>query len=323
MTRAMLRVAVLDDYQGAAKRYGAWERLTGEVELTCFADHLHDRAAVLERLQPFDVVCLMRERTPLDAGMIDALPNLKLICSTAMWNAALDSNHAVARGICVSGTGTVGNGTPELTWLLMLAYARGINRETGTLRAGGWQSGVGMDLQAGTLGILGLGYIGARVAKVANAFGMRVLAYSQNLTVERAEAAGAALVSKAELMAQSDFITIHLKLSERTRHFVGAADLALMKPNAFLINTSRGPLVDEAAVIAALAEQRIGGFGVDAYDIEPLPPGHPFRTLPNVIATPHIGYVTERAYRMFFDHTVDNIRAWIDGQPVRLMGVPK
>jgi phosphoglycerate dehydrogenase-like enzyme len=316
-----LRVAVLDDYQGVALRCGPWSRVADEVEVTSFSDHLHDRTALIERLQGFDIVCLMRERTAFDAGIIDALPRLKLIVSTAMWNAVLDSAHAVSRGICVSGTDSAGNGTPELTWLLLLAYARHFREETTSVRGGGWMTGLGMDLQGSTLGILGLGYIGARVAKVASAFGMRVLAHSQNLTAERASAAGATLVSKAELMSQSDFITIHLKLSARTRCFVGAAELALMKPRGFLINTSRGQLVDEPAVIDALRAQRIGGFGVDAYDIEPLPADHPFRTLPNVIATPHVGYVTERAYQLFYEQIVDDIRAWLDGQPVRLMGL--
>ncbi|MBL8381866.1 MAG: D-2-hydroxyacid dehydrogenase family protein [Burkholderiales bacterium] len=315
-----LRAAVLDDYQGAALRYGPWDRLAGEVEVTCFADHLHDRAALAARLAPFDIVCLMRERTALDAALLDALPNLKLISSTAMWNAALDARHAVARGICVCGTDAVGNGTPELTWLLLLAWARGFARETAAVRAGGWQTGVGVDLHGKTLGILGLGYIGERVARVARAFGMRVLAHSQNLTAERAAQAGAELVPKDRLLAESDVVTIHLKLSERTRHMVGARELALMRPGTFLINTSRGPLVDEAAVIDALASGRLGGYGVDAYDVEPLPAGHPFRTLPNVVATPHIGYVTERAYRLFFTQTVENIRAWLDGRPLRLMG---
>jgi len=316
-----VRVAVLDDYQDAARRFGAWDTLAERVELTVFRDHLHDRAALIERLQPFDVVCLMRERTPFDATLIDALPHLKLIVSTSMWNAVLDSRHAVARGICVSGTESIGNGTPELTWLLILAFARQFGAETAAVRNGGWMQGVGRDLHGSTLGILGLGYIGKRVARVANAFGMRVLAHSQNLTAERAEQAGATLVSKAELMAQSDFITMHLKLSERTRHFVGAAELALMKPDAFLVNTSRGPLIDEDAVIVALQAGRIGGLGVDAYNVEPLSPEHPFRTLPDVVATPHIGYVTESAYRLFHTQIVDDVRAWLDGAPLRRMGL--
>lgn len=317
-----LRAAVLDDYQGAALRFGPWDSLGRAVEVTCFADHLPDRAALIERLAGFDIICLMRERTAVDADLLDALPRLKLICSTGMWNAALDAHHAVARGICVSGTESAGNGTPELTWLLLLAWARSFARETAALRAGGWQTGIGADLFGKTLGILGLGYIGERVAKVAGAFGMRVLAYSQNLTAERAAQAGAELVAKDRLLALSDVVTIHMKLAARTRHMVGARELALMQPGAFLINTSRGPLVDEAAVVDALVAGRLGGYGVDAYDIEPLPAGHPFRTLPNVVATPHIGYVTERAYRLFFTQTVENIRAWQDGRPQRLMGRP-
>ncbi len=317
-----LRVAVLDDYQGAALRYGPWDQVGDAVEVTCFTDHLYDRAAVIERLQPFDIVCLMRERTPFDATVIDALPKLKLICSTAMWNAVLDSKHAVARGICVSGTDSIQNGTPELIWLLLLALARHFDAETRSLRDGGWMTQVGMDLRRSTLGLFGLGQIGRRVARVANAFGMTVLAYSQNLTAERCAEVGATLVGKDELLARADFISISLKLSERTRAFVGARELALMKPTAYLINTSRGPIIDEDAVVAALRARRIAGFGVDAYNVEPLPADHPFRSLPNVVATPHIGYVTEQAYQMFYTQIVEAIRAWLDGQPIRQMGLP-
>lgn len=321
-TARKLRVAVLDDYQQVALRYGPWSRVSEQVEVTSFADHLHDRAALIERLLPFDIVCLMRERTPVDAALIDALPNLKLICSTAMWNAVLDARHAVSRGICVSGTDSIQNGTPELIWLLILAMARNFAGETASLRAGGWMTGVGLDLRRQTLGLLGLGQIGRRVARVANAFGMTVLAWSQNLTAERCAEVGATLVAKDELLMRADFVSIGLKLSERTRGLIGARELGLMKSSAYLINTSRGPIIDEDAVIAALQTGGIAGFGVDAYNVEPLPADHPFRCLPNVVATPHIGYVTEQAYQLFYPQTVDNIRAWLDGQPLRLMGLP-
>ncbi len=315
-----LRAAVLDDYQGAALRYGPWQQVQDDVEVTVFADHLHDEAALIERLQPFDIVCLMRERTPFPARVIDALPRLRLIVTTAMWNAVLDSAHASARGITVCGTQSIQSGTPELTWLLLLALARHYDKEAASVRAGGWQTGVGTDLRKRTLGLLGLGTIGTRVATVANAFGMKVLAWSQNLTPERAQLAGATYVSKEQLLHESDFISLHLRLSERTHHIVGAAELRQMKPSAYLLNTSRGPLVDEAALVDALRAGSIAGAGLDVFDVEPLAPAHPLRTLPNVVITPHIGYVTEAAYQMFFTQIVQDIRAWLDGQPLRVIG---
>lgn len=312
-----VKVAVLDDYQDAARRYAPWQDLGAAIDLTVFRDHLHDEAAVIARLQPFQVVCMMRERTPLPPRVLDALPNLKLVITTGMWNAVLAVEHARARGITVCGTQSMQSGTPELTWLLLLALARHYDAERASVRAGGWQTGVGMDLRKRTLGLLGLGTIGTRVAKVANAFGMEVLAWSQNLTDERAAEAGARRVDKATLLAESDFVSLHLKLSERTHHVIGAAELARMKRSAYLLNTSRGPLVDEAALVAALRERTIAGAGLDVFDVEPLPAGHPFRTLSNVVVTPHIGYVTEAGYQLFFRQIVENIRAWLDGQPLR------
>ncbi|HYF19654.1 MAG TPA: D-2-hydroxyacid dehydrogenase family protein [Ramlibacter sp.] len=314
-----LRAAVLDDYQDAARRYGPWHLVDGEVELTAFRDHLADEGTLVERLRPFDIICLMRERTPLPARVIDALPNLKLIVTTALWNAVLDVGHANAKGIPVTGTQSIQSGTPELTWLLLLALGRHFEQERRNLRDGGWQTTIGMDLRKRTLGLLGLGTIGTRVAKVANAFGMRVLAWSQNLTPERAGEAGATYADKATLLAESDFVSLHLKLSQRTHHIVGAAELRAMKPTAYLINTSRGPLVDEQALVEALRRGDIAGAGLDTYDVEPLPADHPFRTLPNVVATPHIGYVTEAQYRLFFPQIVEDIRAWLDGSPIRLV----
>jgi len=315
-----LKVAVLDDYQDAARRFGPWEQLADQVELTVFRDHLHTDAEVVARLAPFDVVVLMRERTPLTAARIDALPNLKLIVSTALWNAVLDTAHARAKGIMVCGTQSVQSGTPELTWLLVLALARHYDAERASVRAGGWQTQIGMDLRKRTIGLMGLGTIGTRVAQVANAFGMNVLAWSQNLTPERATAAGARHVDKATLLAESDFVSLHLKLSERTHHIIGASELAQMKRTAYLINTSRGPLADEAALIAALRARTIAGAGLDVFDVEPLPADHPFRSLDNLVITPHIGYVTEAQYRMFWTQIVEDIRGWFDGAPVRVMG---
>jgi phosphoglycerate dehydrogenase-like enzyme len=316
---AVLRAAVLDDYQDAARRFGRWAQTLPDVELSVFRDHLHDERALVDRLAPFDVVCLMRERTAMPARVLDALPRLRLVVTTAMWNAALDIEHANTRGITVCGTESVQSGTPELVWLLVLALARRFPQETASVRAGGWQTGVGMDLAGRTIGLVGLGQIGTRVARVANAFGMRVLAWSQNLTDERAASAGALRVPKSTLLAESDIVSLHLKLSARTRNIIGETELRAMRPGALLVNTSRGPLVDEAALVRALSQGWIAGAGLDAYDIEPLPAAHPFRTLPNVVATPHIGYVTEATYALFYEQIVENIRRWIDGSPVRVL----
>lgn len=317
--QAILRCAVLDDFQDAARRFGPWEQLAPRVAMTSFRDHVADEQALIERLRPFDIVCVMRERTQLPARVLDALPNLRLVVTTALWNAAVDVEHAVARGIVVTGTDSEQSGTPELIWLLMLALARHFEAERASMRGGGWQTTVGLDLRGRTLGLIGLGKIGTRVAHVANAFGMRVLAWSQNLTPERAQAEGAVYADKATLLAQSDFVSVQLKLSQRTHHVVGAAELAAMKPTAFLVNTSRGPLVDEAALVEALRAGRIAGAGLDVYDVEPLPADHPFRSMPNVVALPHVGYVTEAQYRLFFPQIVEDIRAWLDGRPIRLV----
>ena len=317
-----VRVAVLDDYQGAALDHADWSTLFDRAEVTVFRDHLHDADALVERLAPFEVVCLMRERTPLTTAILDRLPRLRLIVTTAMWNAALDCAHAVARGIVVSGTQSIQSGTPELIWLLILSLARRYDAERASVRDGGWQTSVGLDLCNRTLGVMGLGQIGTRIARVGNAFDMRVIAWSQNLTPARAAAAGAEFVDKDTLLAQSDFLTINLKLSERTRHIVGAAEIGRMKPSAYLVNTSRGPLVDEAALIAALRERRIAGAALDVFDLEPLPPDHPFRHMDNVVATPHIGYVTDAAYRVFYPQVVENIDAWLRGAPIRRLPQP-
>jgi phosphoglycerate dehydrogenase-like enzyme len=313
-----LRIAVLDDYQGVAARLGPWSSIPG-AELGTFADHLDDIDALAERLAPFDVICLMRERTRVPAGLLSRLPQLKLIVTAGMWNASLDVGQAVRQGITVCGTTSLQSGTPELTWLLLLALARRLPPELASVAAGGWQTAVGRELEGSVLGIVGLGTIGAKVARVANAFGMRVLAWSENLTAERATGAGASLVGKDELLRNSDFITVHMKLSPRTRALIGAREFDLMKRSAFLVNTSRGPIVSEPALIDALQSGRIAGAGLDVFDVEPLPPEHPLRTLPNVVATPHIGYVTERNYTHFYAQFVEDILAWIDRAPVRVL----
>jgi phosphoglycerate dehydrogenase-like enzyme len=309
-----VRIAVLDDYQGAALRMADWSVLDGRAELTVFRDHLRDRESVVERLSPFDVVCVMRERTPLPGEVIARLPRLKLIVSTGRRNASIDLAAAEAQGVTVMHSGYDSHPTIELVWALILASARHIVSENASLRAGGWQRSLGEGLHGKTLGVLGLGSIGSQVARIGLAFGMEVIAWSQNLTADKARACGARWVSKAELFQQADVLTIHLVLSGRTRGLVGAPELAAMKPSARLINTSRGHIVDEAALIDVLRGGRIAGAALDVFDTEPLPPDHPFRSLPTVLATPHIGYVNADLYRIFYGDTVRNIVQWLDGR---------
>jgi phosphoglycerate dehydrogenase-like enzyme len=316
-----IKVAVLDDYQGVALQMADWSALRGKAEVTVFRDHRSDPAAVVERLKPFGVVCAMRERTPLTRPMLEQLPDLKLIVSTGMRNASIDVAAAKERGITVCGTGGMANGTPELTWALILAAVRNVPREYASIQKGQWQVSVGGDLEGKTIGIVGLGRIGSRVAAVAHAFGMNVIAWSQNLTNETAQQHGAQLVGKEELFRTADIVTLHLILSRRTRGIIAAAELKLMKPAAYLINTSRGPLVDEAALLDALKSHAIAGAALDVFDVEPLPESHPFRSLENVLATPHIGFVTVETYKIFYGDTVEDIAAWLDGKPLRVMNV--
>jgi len=306
------KIAVLDDYQNAALESADWSGLSGRADITVFQDHLDDTDAVIERLLPFDIICVMRERTPLQRNVIVRLPNLKFIASTGPVNASIDVVAAAERGIVVSHTGYRSDPTIDLTWALILASARNIVAESNSLRSGGWQRTVGTELRGKTLGVLGLGRIGSEVARIGRAFGMDLIAWSRNMTPEAAQAAGAVLVSKDELFEQADILTIHLVLSGRTRSLVGAAELAKMKPTARLINTSRGPIVDEQALISALRNKQIAGAAIDVFDIEPLPASHPFRTLDNVLATPHIGYVAQGLYRTFYEDSVANIRKWLD-----------
>jgi phosphoglycerate dehydrogenase-like enzyme len=310
----MIRVAILDDYQNASLKMADWSPLTGRAAITVFTDHVSDAEAVVERLLPFDVVCVMRERTPLPRSVIERLPQLKLIASTGPGNASIDVKAATERGIVVAHTGYDARSTSEMTWALILASARHVASESAHLRAGGWQLTIGDGLHGKTLGVLGLGNIGSEVARIGSAFGMDVLAWSQNLTADRAQAFGARLVSKAELFRSADILTIHLVLSQRTRGLVGAAELQAMKPSARLINTSRGPIVDEPALIEVLRDRRIAGAALDVFDIEPLPPNHPFRSFDNVLATPHIGYVARELYQTFYGTTVANITRWLDEQ---------
>ena len=307
-----MKIAVLDDYQNVALKLADWSVLAGRAEITVFNDHIADPASVIDRLLPFDVVCVMRERTPLPRDIIERLPQLKLIASTGSRNASIDMAAAAARGISVTETGYSSVPTIELTWALILASARHIVSQGNAVRAGGWQTTIGQELEGKVLGVVGLGRVGGQVARIGLAFGMKIIAWSQNLTPEIAGAAGAVLVPKSELFRQADIVTIHLILSRRTRGLIGAAEFAVMKPTARFINTSRGPIVDEAALIAALQSHAIAGAALDVFDQEPLPAGHPFRLLDNVLATPHIGYVGEDLYRVFYRDAVASISAWLD-----------
>jgi phosphoglycerate dehydrogenase-like enzyme len=315
-----INIAVLDDYQNIGRSLADWASLAPRAHAVFFHDHVSDLDQLAARLADFEIVMLMRERTPMGADLIARLPRLKLIVTVGMWNASIDFAAAEARGILVCGTpGGDPNATPALTWGLVLAITRGIASQAAAVRAGGWQVGLGTDIHGKTLGVLGLGKIGQAVAGFGKTFGMKVIAWSHNLTAERAQECGAERVDKDDLFGRADVLCIHLKLGERTRGLVGVRELGLMKSAAYLVNTSRGPIVDEQALIAALQERRIAGAALDVFDEEPLPQDHPFRYLPNVLVTPHIGYVSEKTYRGAFPDAVEDIRAWLDGKPVRVL----
>lgn len=318
-----MRVAILDDYQNVARGMADWASLPAGVEPTFFHDHLTDAGALRERLRDFQIIVAMRERTPFPAALIEALPKLKLLVTTGMRNAAIDLEAATRAGVLVCGTDSVGAPPAELTWGLILALARHIPREHAAMRAGKWQTTVGTLLEGKTLGLLGLGRLGTKAARVGQAFGMQLLAWSQNLSAERAHEAGARRVDKDELFARSDFLCIHLVLSERTRALVGARELGLMKPSAYLVNISRGPIVDEAALIAALQKKRIAGAGLDVFDVEPLPQKHPLRRMKNVVLTPHLGYVTTDGYRKQYGGALEDILAFLEGKPTRTLNTPR
>lgn len=315
------RCAVLDDYQNVALKMADWSRVTGDADVTVFNERLGDEAAVARALQGFGIVCLMRERTPFPRSLIEKLPDLKLIVTTGLKNASIDVAAAKERGILVCGTEGAKHPTAELAIGLMIDLARHISEENARMKAGeAWQATVGADLFGHTLGIVGLGNLGQRVAKVGQAFGMKVIAWSQNLTPERCAEHGVSYATKADLFQQSDFISIHMVLSDRSRGLISATDLGMMKPTAYIINTSRGPIIDETALIAALKNKAIAGAGLDVFDTEPLPRDHALRTLPNVVITPHLGYVTQDGYRAFYGGTVEAIRAFLDGKPIRVIG---
>jgi len=311
----------LDDYQNVALSMGDWSRLAGRVEVTVFREHLDGEDAVAAALADVDVVVIMRERTPFPASLFARLPRLRLLVTSGMRNASVDLDAAARAGVVVCGTASGSAPPTELTWALLLGLARQIAPENHAFHTGGpWQSTVGLDLEGNTLGLVGLGKIGTRVAAVASAFGMNVLAWSQNLTAERATAAGAGLAeSLPALLAASDFVSVHVVLSDRTRGLLDAAALAHMRPHAYLVNTSRAAIVDRDALVDALRHKRIAGAGLDVFEVEPLPADDPLRTLPNVLATPHLGYVSRRNYAGYFGEAVENIEAFLAGEPIRVI----
>jgi phosphoglycerate dehydrogenase-like enzyme len=316
---SLTRLAILDDYQGVVLAMGPWDRLPKSIEITVFRDTLKDPEALAARLAPFDAILAMRERTPFPAALIERLPNLKLLMTTGERNRSLDVAAAHARGVTVCGTGSLGAPTVDITWGLILNLLRDLPAQQASLRAGTWQTSVGLAAEGLTLGVVGLGKLGTRVARVGQALGMQVIAWSTNLTAEAAAAVGATRVEKAELFAQADVVTLHMVLSARSRGIVGAAELAAMKRNAIIVNTSRGPLIDQPALIAALQEGRIAGAGLDVFDEEPMPLGHPLLGCPNTMLLPHLGYVSQQNYRAYFDSAVAVIEGFLAGTPQRLL----
>ncbi|WP_339450833.1 D-2-hydroxyacid dehydrogenase family protein [Pseudomonas sp. JAI120] len=315
-----VQIAVIDDWQNVASGVVDWSVLEAVGQVHFLHDYPADTATMIERLKGFAVICVMRERSTFDRALLQGLPNLKLLVTGGMRNAAIDIAAAKALGIQVCGTDSYKQAAPELTWALIMASTRNLLAEASSLRAGGWQVGLGGDLYGKTLSILGLGSIGQKVAQFAQVFGMRVLAWSENLTPERAAQAGVTWVSKRELFEQADILTIHLVLSDRSRGLVDAEALSWMKPTARLVNTARGPIVDEQALVQALTAGRLAGAALDVYAEEPLPVDHPFRHLPNVLATPHVGYVSEQNYRQFYQQMIEDIQAWTKGAPIRVLG---
>lgn len=314
-----MKLAILDDYENVALQMADWKSLGNDIHIEIFSDHLSHEPAVADRLLPYDIIVIMRERTPFPRSLIERLTNLKLLVTTGGKNRAIDLDACKARGILVCYTGSSKNATAELAWALIFSLVREIPRQDRAVRDGIWGSGIGSRLNGKVLGILGLGKIGSQVAQVGLALGMQVVGWSQNLTAERAAEVGATRVEKDQLFAASDVITIHVVLSDRTRGLVGAQEIGLMKPSAYLVNTSRGPIVQEAALIAALREKRIAGAGLDVFETEPLPPDHPLLSLSNTVVTPHIGYVCREGFQTYFTHACENVAAWLAGKPIRIL----
>jgi phosphoglycerate dehydrogenase-like enzyme len=316
----MAGIAILDDYQNAALRVADWSRLQKEHRIVSFRERLPDLDAAAKALADFEIVGIMRERTPFPRALFERLPKLKLLVSTGKRNASVDLQAAKDHNVTVCGTGGAGRSTADLAIGLMIALARHLREEFHAMRpGGGWQTTLGVDLEGKTLGIIGLGNLGSKVGRIAQAMGMTVIAWSENLTPEKAKERGAERVEKDELLKRADVITIHSVLSPRTRGLIGTREFGLMKPTAFLINTSRGPIVDEAALLAALQQGRIAGYGGDTYDVEPVPADHPLRSEPRALLTPHLGYVTEETYRDFYTGMVQVIEAWLAGKPINVM----
>jgi phosphoglycerate dehydrogenase-like enzyme len=314
------RVVVLDDYQGAALRLGGWERLLDRCEVVALREHLATTEELIEALAGAEIVVAMRERTGFDAERLDRLTDLRLLVTTAMGNAAIDLDAAARNGVVVCGTRHLDPPTVEHAWALILGLARSLPEEDARLRAGGWQGTVGFDLDGATLSLLGLGRLGSAMVPIARAFGMRPIAWSENLDQDRAAELGVEAVSREQLFERADVLSIHLRLGARTRGLVGAAELGSMKPGALLVNTSRAPIVDADALFAALREGRLGGAALDVFDLEPLPPGDRWRTAPRTVLSPHLGYVTESNYAVYFSDAVEDILAYLDGTPIRRLG---
>ncbi len=312
------RCAILDDYQNVATKLADWS--IPDIEIKVFNEPFADQKAAIAALKGFPIVCMMRERTQFLKPTLEQLPDLKLLITSGMRNASIDLDYAAARGITVCGTEAAGQPTAELAIGIMLELARKIGYENARMKSGMlWQSTLGVELAGKTLGLLGFGKLGTKVGEIGKAIGMKLIAWSENLTEEKAKAGGATLVSKQDLFRQSDFLSIHLQLSARTRGLVTGRDLALMKPTAFLINTSRGPIIDEPSLLAALGSRKLAGAGLDTFDVEPLPVTHPLRKLDNVVLTPHLGYVSQEGYKVYYTQMVDDIKAWLAGSPVRVL----
>jgi phosphoglycerate dehydrogenase-like enzyme len=315
------RCAILDDYQNVALQSADWSKVAGDLDIKVFNQHIAGQDAVIKALQGFEIICAMRERTAFPRDVIEKLPDLKLLITTGMRNASIDVSAAKARNVVVCGTPAVGNPTSGIAIGLMLELTRRIGYENARMKAGvPWQSTIGLDLEGLTLGVVGLGKLGTRTARIALAFGMKVIAWSQNLSPEKCKEADVDYAPKDELFRQSDISTIHLILSPRTRGLIGANELGLMKSSAYIINTSRGPIIEESALLTALRERKIAGAGLDVFDVEPLPTDHPLRKMDDVVLTPHLGYVAIQNYRAYFAGVVDDIRAFLEGKPVRVLG---
>jgi len=314
-----LKLAILDDYQGTAKYLGDWSSLPPGTNVQFFQDHIANEDKLVERLKDFDMVMGMRERTPFTRSILSRLPKLRLLMTTGLRNASFDMEAASDMGIPVCGASGAGEGPTELTWGLILSLLRHIHEEDKRSREGSWGTTVGVGLKGKTLGLIGLGHIGSLVAKVGKAFDMNIIAWSQNMTAERAKECDATLVDKETLFRESDVVSVHLVLSDRSRGLVGAAELELMKSTAFLVNISRGPIVDEKALIDVLERKAIAGAALDTFDVEPLPLSHPLFKTPNTLICPHLGYVTEEGYRAFYSGVIENVRAFLSGEPIRVI----